>query len=161
MARQRGRVTASRDEGALSPPPDLKRTPERLRKLADYVAQVRDALGLAQWAVKLQEDPPSEDDALAKIEPIEGRDTARLWVSSGYWDEEPEEQRATITHELLHLFHREVTEPFTASEALADLIGKPADRLLVDSLKRASELMVDRLTRIVAPHMPLPPSADT
>lgn len=74
----------------------------------------------------------------------------QAWVD---WSETPEERRATLTHELVHLqlyrlrqFHGDLTGQ----------LGKQAEAVADKAAERLEELAVERLAQVIARQLPIP-----
>lgn len=136
-------------------------TPEerahRLAQVRPYVEILQAAIGLAHWHVIIYDDPhPRKPDVVAVVDPGEGQNLGELWLNDGALEEEPEDLRATIVHELLHLHQGHILH---AIDDLSGEFGTTAWNLWESGFRRELEYMTDALARVIAPHLPLPPSA--
>lgn len=132
-------------------------SPARRRALMAYVERVRDAMGLRHWAIRIpDEHPEAAEDALAQIDPTEGRYVATLRLGEGFWTEDREGQRASIVHEMLHIHHVRVTDAVRLGGYRTEL-GQSAYEELIATVKREAEYMTDALTTLYAPMVRLPP----
>ena len=137
--------------GLASPP--LSKA--RRAAVHDYIAAVRRELYLQHWEVEMPDEYPDSSDSLAEIDPCAGRYVAVLRFGEGFWGLSQEKARSACTHELLHLHHVRVTNAVWLDEYKAQL-GQGLYDHLWTNVKRETEYMVDALTTIVAPHVPLP-----
>jgi hypothetical protein len=112
--------------------------------LERYVRRVADELNLtSDWDVSVVRSKDVERASIGHVFMFVGK--ATVSVNPKDWKKATGKQRRhLIVHELLHLHLRTYTY---ASE----LDGHTHDA--------AEEMMVERLTRIIAPHLPLPPKA--
>lgn len=125
-------------------------------ELAGYVETLRNALYLQAYEVIVRRGAPPQEGALALIQPVDGRLLAELYVSGDFWQETPKEQRQTITHELLHLVHREASDVIRLGAWIRH-VGQGTYDATWEAVRDQFEKMVDRLAVIVAPSLPLPP----
>ncbi|HVM30779.1 MAG TPA: hypothetical protein VM305_08455 [Candidatus Limnocylindrales bacterium] len=129
---------------------------ERREALTEYIAQVRDALNLQAYKIVLRDGPPpGREEATAMIQPVDGRMMAELWLGPSFWIETPEEQRQTIAHEMLHVLHRDATDVIRLGAWIRH-VGQGTYDATWEVFRDHIEKMVDRLSVIVAPRLPLP-----
>ena len=129
-------------------------SPGKSSHIETYMRALLDALGLGAWQVWVAKDLPPED-ALLRIEPVEGRRCAMLYVAAHWWHQRTDtEKRVDLTHEALHLAHHDVDTGirrfFHGSGDIADYVKD----LVIDRFKLDLERMVDALSYAIAPHMP-------
>lgn len=107
-------------------------------------------LSLGLWRIQLSEDL-SDQDAWADIEAHTQAYTATLRLSPDFWKQDPDKQRAILTHELLHL----ATQPYDRIvQNLEEPLGKVAWSVLEPQIEDASERVVDYFAQLLAEHMP-------
>lgn len=123
-----------------------------------YLWQLRDLMGLGRWDVYLGAKRAPKG-CLASVLPCEGRAVANVSVSKHWWDLPAHEQRDTLVHELIHLVHRDQTDLIRC--AAMHGLDRTTYRVLWEAHRLATEVMVDHLTSIIAPTMPLPDFSDT
>ncbi|EFD50340.1 hypothetical protein HMPREF0569_1593 [Micrococcus luteus SK58] len=114
-------------------------------RAAAFMAEVASVLGLPQWSIRVMEKP-CEKDAQATVGVIHGRYVAEVRLSRGWTHVHPDEQRNTLVHEVLHLFHHRIDDVVLAAESA---VPKKALRRLHDGLNVELEYMVDLLTTVV------------
>lgn len=122
------------------------------RALCGYVREIADKLELRDWTICIGHEPCTEGLA-AEIHCTDGAKQARITFSFGFRDKDPEEQRETVVHELIHAQH--ATCWHMVQSDLSEALGKPTYYLFCDSYRRGMEHMVDALAKAIAPHMPL------
>lgn len=122
--------------------------------LKAYVRRIADELSLRDWAFRIEFEPPENADALASIEPCEGRKLATLWVCKDFWDKSAEEQRHTIAHEMIHCHHAPASDLIRLD--VLKHMGQATYDVLLAAYKRQMEYCVDGLADALAPHLPLP-----
>lgn len=132
-------------------------SPGRRDALHEYVKEVRRLLFLQHWRIDLPNEWPDVEDVSAQIVPVEGRYLATLRFGEGFWSQSPDEARATITHELLHLHHVRLSDVVREGEYRHEL-GRSLYEHLYDQVRHESELMTDALTSLVVELLPLPPA---
>jgi hypothetical protein len=122
------------------------------RALQRWIDQATVDIGLMHWIVKA--DRIIRREAFAGTFMRDGSDTARIALGSAYWDETPEEQRITLTHELLHIHLKRVRQ--VAQDGMASGRGRTARGIWTHHYDRAEELAVEQIARVIAPLLPLP-----
>jgi hypothetical protein len=127
-------------------------------RLQPWFCEMASALHLNHWylTVPIETRPDSPDHA-ASVERIYGQNRAKIFLSDGFLEDEPENQRLTYCHELLHCHFRAIIE---ARDSLEELLGKPANTLFVCRMRDAEELAVDAIATAIAPFLPLPPGGE-
>lgn len=141
-------------------------SPARRRALVAYVRRLKAELHLQAWHVRIVWEYPNTDDGAggdvqAETEPMGARWLAELRLGEGFWRLDRAGVRRVLTHELLHLHHADLFRLVDADEAepiLRQGLGAVAFGMFSGNVKRELELMVDQLTAIVEPAMPLPPA---
>jgi Uri superfamily endonuclease len=131
-------------------------TPAEWDALGRYVEKLRDSLNLAHWHIDLLREPPDaveqEPDANlidGQIEISKGGDQAKLRLHRDFRDGEPELQRSTILHELLHLH---VDRLFSAMiESIESLASAQTGVALRNVYQPEYERMTERLADAIAP----------
>ena len=121
--------------------------------LADYLEALAGTLELKHWNVNVDLDTVPED-CFAQIETIWAQTNAILQLTDGFLELDPEVQRATLVHELLHLHLNPVGE--LSDETLRDAMSKPLVAMHGRVLWHALEQRVDLLSQVIAPSLPLP-----
>jgi hypothetical protein len=137
--------------GLASPP--LSKA--RRAAVHEYVESIRRELYLQHWEIEIPDEYPDDTDAIAEIDPCEGRYIAVLRFGESFWGKSREGIRAAIVHELLHLHHVRLTDMIRSGDYRQEL-GERLYRHLYGELKREAEYMVDALTTVIAPIAPLP-----
>jgi hypothetical protein len=129
-------------------------TKRQQRILERYCERLLKRLDLSYWKVFVACDLPPED-ALLMISPTDGRRTAGLCVSEGWWErQDAEQKRIDLTHEMLHLAHHDQEEVIrTWKASTADVAPYVLD-LLWERFNIETERMTDSLSYVLAPHMP-------
>lgn len=120
-------------------------TDPRRQVFAAYLRALADALRLRDWTIRLSDEPAGPGDSADVACPY-GRKLATVRLGESFLDDAPEEQRHTLTHELIHCHLMPAWE--VACEGL-----EPA---AVAVFRRLAEYGVDGLADAVAPLMPLP-----
>ena len=139
-----------------------KHHPDTVAMLADvdtYLRRLADLMGLQRWDVYVAVKP-SRKDALATVDPVQGRAVASVRIARDFHAGSTADQVNTLVHELIHLIHRDQTDIIRVATADGEVLGTQATYdLLWSTVKLATEVMVDHLAAIIAPTMPLPPWA--
>lgn len=105
--------------------------------LERYVRKVADLMRLGEWDITVTY---TKDDVEGRMDVDEWfAGPARLELNRQYWKNKClTSRRWLVVHEMMHLH----LKPFAYRHKVEEI---------------AEEIMVDRLTGIIAPHMPLPP----
>lgn len=132
----------------------LKYGAEQCDAIQLYLWRLRDALRLSHWDVFLSAKA-AERHCDASVYPTEGRWVAEVRVGQGFWFLPDEEKRSTLTHELLHLTHRGVAEVLRKHLFIGGYLPRRAYLMAWEAQRLELELMVDHLTTVIAPTMPV------
>lgn len=119
-----------------------------------YLRQLADLLRLRDWDIELDRGAPDDPNHGAEVAVFYGRRCLRVYLGRALPTYSPEEQRATLTHELIHAHVEPIAEwaRLYMSEKEPALEGSfPAM-----TFRREEEFLVDTLAVIVAPYLPLP-----
>lgn len=116
-------------------------------RVLDYATAVLATLRMPKWTVLLMEEPCG-DDAIASIEPVEGRYVAQLYLCADWHTKSSDVRRETITHEMLHLVHRNVST--VVLDDSADFMHDHEHDDWSRRVRRELELMVDHLASFMA-----------
>lgn len=122
------------------------------KALGRYIRWVADAMELRDWHFSLDHEP-CEERLVGSCVCTNGARHATIAVSGNFREIDPEEQRETIVHELVHV-HWETCWKMVQSD-LGDALGKPVYYVFADSFRRGMEYGVDGLAKAIAKHMPL------
>lgn len=128
-------------------------TNEQTDAVNAYLDQLREALHLHHWDVFLGLEEAKEEHH-AEVWPCEGRYVAAIRLNDSFWDLDDETKRSVLTHELLHLVHRDVAEVTRSGLHAGGYLPKRAYRMHWELVRLELELMVDHLTTVIAPTMP-------
>lgn len=120
-------------------------------------------MGLNHWtiAVRLPQDRMDHDDAIFEVHRHENANRAIIyiapWLVNGEFESELEEINAefldaAIIHELGHILFRDVV--FVIKDDIEELMGQVAHELLMRTLSRTEERLVDQLAKALAREWP-------
>lgn len=124
----------------------------------DYIRHLADLLGLRDWSVGLSKEywVVSDNDTAAEIRTTYGQKQGKIKICAEFPDMPSEEQRYTLTHELVHC-HCDLWGMFVDN----DLIMKVCDGTTQEALRaihhRILETTVDGIAVAIAKLLPLPP----
>lgn len=122
-----------------------------------YVQIVRRKMNLSEWRIDLN-DKPCPNDSLGECEIVYGQHLATISLNKDYKKEKPETLRNTIVHELLHCYMSPITE--SAAQVMEpfedDIHGRKIVQSTINSIEYQIERVIDRLSEIISPNMPLP-----
>lgn len=138
--------------------PELNLTTGQANRIQRYLWSVRDKLNLSHWEVYLCQDLPDDPEAIAEIAPNGRKNTAGVSLSERFMKLDADEKRHVITHELIHLHHRNQTEVIRVALHESGYVTQAAYDMLWATFNDHTEVMVDNLARLLAPHMPEWPS---
>lgn len=97
----------------------------------------------------------SDSDNYASVHVWDCENQARLRICEGFFGYSPEEQREWLTHELMHVT---LDRPHRVVDQLSDHLGSEAVyQFARQAHENETEICVQRLARILAPMLPLPP----
>lgn len=124
---------------------------------AAYLRTLAQHFLIGDWDVVLERGR-SDDDSRAQVALAHEKSAACVFLNRDFAAYPPEQQRRTVTHELVHVQSARVcramhqlAEQFPEHEAIAYARKR---------LDEEEEIMVDRLARALAPLLPLPPKED-
>lgn len=126
-------------------------------RLAAYVESLAGLLGLRDWRIDVSDEPCAPEHA-AYIVVGNGQRRAIIEVAETFWEEPPEDQRATIVHELLHCHFHDAHALVTRT---APLLGRAAEDVLVREHENNLERGIDAVAIAVAALLPLPEELNT
>lgn len=121
----------------------------------EYLRTLANTMGLTDWSFTLKD--MEHEDALATITVSFGRQEACIELSPAFYAADPEEQRTTLIHELLHAHHAPVDE--LMENALPEALGKEALAVFAEAYRIMVERMIDPVSVAIANMgvIPLPP----
>jgi hypothetical protein len=121
--------------------------------LRAYLRSVADVIELRDWEVVLA-DEPSEEGTFGQARCRYGAKRIEIALPTDFPTASTlEEQRDTVTHELVHA-HLDESHKLVEEDIVAPL-GREARALAVSSYTRAIEHAVDALTKALAKSLPL------
>ena len=92
-----------------------------------------------------------DPNAYAASEIRDFADEADVALGAGFWDRDSEDQRITLTHELLHVLMYRLHQHH---RAIRDQLGAEAQTIVKDETRRIEEVLIDHLARTIAPNLP-------
>lgn len=122
--------------------------------LSAYLRELADALLLRDWEIALDRawaDPSS----YAQVNVWHCENHATVRVCEGFWGHPAHERREWLTHELLHV-HTDRQERIVAQLA-EQWDENSACQFAREAHRKETEICTQRLARIIAPFLPLPP----
>ena len=124
---------------------------DRLALVGDWVNAALPLLNLTAWRVVVAKAPAGQD-AWAEIQPNTQSQQAELFIGWDLLNQPAERVREILTHELLHLV---TCRADGVVENLEEPLGKQAWAVWHPAYEDAAERMVDDLSRLIAPLLPL------
>lgn len=125
--------------------------------IKSYVQIVKRKMNLVEWKIDLGEKP-CPNDSLGECEIIYGQHAATINLNKDYKKEKPETLRNTVVHELLHCYMSPITE--SAAQVMEpfeeDVHGRKIIQATINAMEYQTERVIDRLSDIISPMMPLP-----
>lgn len=120
-----------------------------------YVRECADLLGLKDHHPSVEREPPKDDGSVACIWTLPDVVHSRVYLSSHFLTvSSPDEQRATIAHELLHI-HLAIIDAHVRF-GVRNLEKDSLVEALPELIEQDIEMVIDRLSYVVAPLLPLP-----
>jgi len=127
---------------------------KRQKRIQAYVDELAATMGLADWVIKVSLEA-CDDDNLAEISCSYAQRNAEMFLSDRWDNFPPDEQRATITHELVHAELAPYTQHIDVLvKALVD--REELSRTAAASLSHMEEIVVDQIAVAWADKLPLP-----
>jgi hypothetical protein len=125
-----------------------RRIPEdHLDSILVYATNLMIAMGLPTYRLLIMKKH-ADRESIAEIVPIDGRYVAELYLCKDWLDQPDDVQRQTITHEVLHLWHRHLTD-WLRSE-VHDLVNVHDFIRIERQYQDITELMVDQAAMILS-----------
>jgi hypothetical protein len=124
---------------------------KRDRKLlAKYIRQAADHMALGDWTFELKPEP-SDPGTCAMCWPVYGQRHASLAFAANFRSMDPDIQRGTVVHELIHCHLAPLQSQ--VEDDIEDYLGRSAT-LYLQAVRRNIEYAVDGLERAIAQHLP-------
>lgn len=122
---------------------------------SEYLRTLADALLLRDWEIQLKRDTPTSDDCYAAVWVMDTENQAVIRLSEDYWHGSAEDRREWLVHELIHCH---LDRPVRVMAQLARQWDEnSACQFAKEAHRNEVEICVQRIARIVAPTLPLPP----
>lgn len=116
-----------------------------IQAVSEYARQVLyEPLGLWGWEIHWKLEP-CEDECYAQVNAVEHRRCASVYVCGDFEKLPPHEIHMVLTHELIHLLHRDQTDTIRLGACQAGMATAAYD-VLHELFRVQTELMVDHLT---------------
>lgn len=128
-------------------------TTEQHRALVQYVNECACLLELHDWRFRVHREPPRDASSNAAFNAGPRRRCASLWFSDGFMRDDPENQRQTVAHELLHAHLNGVRHMVAGVE---DHMSRAVYDVWDDAFNTIFESAVDAIAYAIAPRLPLP-----
>lgn len=126
----------------------------RQKYWAQYARALADRLNLQDWIITIKDEPANEE-SYAEVRCLFGKMEAEIRLAKDFDSFPREQQRYSVTHELIHVHQFGVTNLICDGE-LDVILGKPAYTVLCDAFTFATERACHGLTIAVAQFMPFP-----
>jgi hypothetical protein len=123
---------------------------QTVAELQDYINKSLLVFNLPQWTVTVSKHP-TEEDNWADIEVSENLYSAKLRVSSDFWNASELEKRRVIAHELMHIHYAGVER---AINSLEGILGSEGYGILENIYENEIERAADALSYAVASILP-------
>jgi hypothetical protein len=122
------------------------------RELTRYIRWVANEMELRDWTLTLA-DEACEPKYDATCQPAHGQKLATISVCKEFRSQDPERQRRSVVHELLHCHWHAAWEMVDAD--LEKALGGQADLLFSAGFNRNAEHALDATAHALAKHLPL------
>lgn len=120
-------------------------TDPRKQAFAAYLRELADRMGLKDWEITVKDGPPDDRSARCSVWMRYGGKQARTYLSEEFLRGTPEEQRADLVHELVHLH-------FAAMDGVVEDALSPE---MYRAYQRLWEYGIDGIAEAWAPSLPL------
>ena len=121
--------------------------------LGKYLVALKQKMWLGMWRIDVMWDGEIPPDSLATIEPVYGRKVANLRLCVDFFEREPEQQRSTLVHELLHCSLADVQE---LACQLRTNLGDQAMDAWMPGYRLAMEHAVEQLSVVLCHEADIP-----
>ena len=118
-----------------------------------YLRTLADALLLRDWEIELLREW-ADDHTYAQAMVFHQENHLRIKVREGIGGSPPADVREWLTHEILHAHLGRLDR---IKDHLVEIKDDDASKLFDKEYSDESEVVVQRLARIIAPFLPLPP----
>jgi hypothetical protein len=122
-------------------------------KWQHYLNTLVACMHMEQWEITIESEP-CNDGHMAEIQCTDGRCRARIGLNRDFDTYTPDEQRATLVHELLHAL-TDLSMRCAEDDLGAQVLPQTRD-MFVRTYRRLYEVEMDQIANILAPFMPLP-----
>lgn len=119
-----------------------------------YVANLLPLFRLQGWDVVIDNTLPDSDRVVAQCRYTQTLWKAHLRFSDRHFTDSPEEQRATVAHELMHIVD---ANRLTAESQAIEGLSATAQEWARERNEHEMERMIEHTALIIAPFLPLPP----
>lgn len=118
--------------------------------LTDYVTAMQAEFHVEHWEVTILTDelPDADTTEIEQTLRIE-QDTTEWRIGDRFFDQEPEEQRTTVVHEMIHMHMWHSWSDL--AHALEAAVPSSAWEIMRRSHEKANERDTERLARAIAP----------
>jgi hypothetical protein len=116
--------------------------------LEHWLRRQADRLGLRDWTIRMTAHAPNDDDAWAVSHVQDNTEESVVSVSKAFLSQDAEDQRHSLTHELLHCHFYPVTR--MAERLWASELGRRTEAVIEQAVQITEERAVDRLARALA-----------
>lgn len=123
-----------------------------LDPMQEYVGRMKDLLGLRDWQIEVIY---GDQEEMASVAMTFGQKHAILVLGTSWGTYSPEDQRATIVHELIHVHVTPALD--LAWKILNPIMGQATMWPLQTSVVESHEHGVDGLACSISKYFPLPP----
>lgn len=120
---------------------------DHLDALLIFISKLMNTMGLPSYRILIMEKA-ADKGSIAEIHRVEDRFVAELYLCKDWLSRDEEEQRDTIVHEVLHLWHRGLTDWFYFE--LQERVHVSDFVRLEDQFHHVTELMVDHIALILS-----------
>jgi len=126
--------------------------------LSAYIRDLADVLHLRDWEISLSRTISDTGHYRAEISLHQQKDEAIIELAESWFGRTREQQRRTLVHELLHIHTSRLCRVMTR---VSTQIGSELMTYLESTHGEEEEIVIERLARVIAPMMPLPPETAT
>jgi hypothetical protein len=116
--------------------------------LEHWLRRQADRLGLRDWAIRMTAHAPTNENSWAESHIQDNSEETVVAVSKDWLTQDPEEQRHSLTHELLHCHFYPVTR--MAERLWSSELGRRTEAVIEMAVQITEERALDRLARALS-----------
>lgn len=117
---------------------------EEGERVVRFAAWILTCLRMANWRVDLSPEP-SDEDAIAEVNCVEGRHVATVALASDWKDRPDEERMNAVIHEMMHVVHYRLTHHMYSHLEKGGFVPDATREIMWEGTRIEAEFMADHL----------------